>query len=210
MSNRIVELVNLWAQYEAESPDLSIEDFCIRYLLEAEAEAHHPSDALGIPLDGQILALLGRLNKYAGHYSKKALKSVDLNNQEDWLYLIALVDGKTPKKSELIHEMLSEFPTGIEVINRLLKAGLITQFPDPEDKRSKRIKISREGMQVLAESLDSMNDLGRMAFDQLTGLQKSMLLKLLKQLDEHHYRHYRTVKDLDFAETFRLLVADHQ
>jgi hypothetical protein len=53
------------------------------------------------------------MSKFATHYSKKAIKDSGLKNTQDWFYLIGLIDGKTQKKSEHIHKMLSEFPKGV-------------------------------------------------------------------------------------------------
>jgi DNA-binding MarR family transcriptional regulator len=50
---------------------------------------------------------------------------------------------------ELIHIHNLEAPTGIEIIKRLLKNKLVSEFTDPEDKRAKRIKITCSGSKEL-------------------------------------------------------------
>ena len=204
--NKIVELVNLWDHYEKDTEDMTIHDFCVKYLSEFRQEEKHESDDYGMPLQSQMAALLLRMSKFATHYSKKALKDSALNNTEDWFYLIGLIDGRAPKKSEYIHEMLSEFPTGIEIINRLLKLGMLEEIPDPGDKRSKRIKITNSGLALLYSTLPRMNKIGDMAFDRLDTIEKSILLNLLKKLETFHNKHYREVKELGFEGAFGVLV----
>jgi hypothetical protein len=205
-SNKLVELVNLWDHYAKHAEDLDIHDFCIKYLSEFHQKEEHESDNYGMPVQSQMAGLLLRMGKFATHYSKKALKDSALNNTEDWFYLIGLIDGKTPKKSEYIHGMLSEFPSGIEVINRLLKLGMIEEIADPTDKRSKRIKITQTGLGLLYATLPKMNKIGDMAFDKLDTIEKSILLNLLKKLETHHNMHYKEVKELGFEGAYGVLV----
>jgi hypothetical protein len=204
--HKIVELVNLWDKYDNGPEELTIHDFCIKYLSEFHQNEEHESDNYGMPVQSRMAGLLLRMGKFATHYSKKALKDSALNNTEDWFYLIGLIDGKTPKKSEYIHEMLSEFPSGIEVINRLLKLGMIEEIPDLMDKRSKRIKITNSGLGLLYSTLPKMNKIGDMAFDRLDNIEKSILLNLLKKLETHHNKHYREVKELGFEGAYGVLV----
>ena len=42
-----------------------------------------------------------------------------------------------------------EAHTGIEIIKRLLKSHLISEFEDSEDKRAKRIRITTKGREEL-------------------------------------------------------------
>nr|HMP31172.1 hypothetical protein [Saprospiraceae bacterium] len=86
--NKIVELVNIWDHYEKENKDLTIHDFCVKYLSEFHKEEKHESDDYGMPVQSQMAGLLLRMGKFATHYVKKALKDSVLNNTEDWFYLI--------------------------------------------------------------------------------------------------------------------------
>jgi DNA-binding MarR family transcriptional regulator len=206
MKNKVVELVNLWADYEAANPDLTIDAFCRQYLADHTPRAEPEEDFQDFPLNGQLAGLIGRLNKYAGLYCKKALQHVGLDNIEDWIYLIALSGMGTPKKSELIYEMLSEFPSGIDIIKRLVRLGLVEEFPDEHDRRSKRVRISPQGTDVLGRSFPYMERVGSMAFDTLRQDEKLLVYHLLKRLDHHHTDHYKHVRNADFDEAFQRLV----
>jgi MarR family transcriptional regulator, lower aerobic nicotinate degradation pathway regulator len=205
MKNKLVELVNIWAKYEEINPNLSIEDFCVRYLAEHTQAPSHEDDDKNIPTNGLLAALIGKLNKYASLYCKKAIENFGLRNIDDWIYLISLQEMGTPKKSELIYAMLSEFPSGIDIIKRLLTLELVEEFPDEQDKRSKRLKITPKGLQTLVASLPYMEKVGNMAFDTLNEREKIMILTILKRLDNHHNEHYKIVRNLEFEEAYRVL-----
>ncbi|AFK01946.1 regulatory protein MarR [Emticicia oligotrophica DSM 17448] len=204
MSKKIVELVNLWSKYEDENPEMSITDFCVRYLAENN-DTRYVTDTLKLPINAQLASLMGRLVKFSNHYAKKALDHFPLNNLEDWVYLISLMDLRTPKKSELIYEMLSEFPSGIDIIKRLIAADLVEEFPDENDKRSKRVRITEKGLQVLSESMSYMDKVGVMAFDTLSASEKEMVVNILKRLDNFHNERFKEVRVSEFNEAFEIL-----
>ena len=203
--NELVKLVNAFAQYEDEQAHLTAEDFCKKYLADHVRKVRHESDNYGMSQQTQLLGLVIRLNKFASVYAKKALKKINFNS-EDWFYLISLIDGSTPKKSELIHQHLSEFPSGIEIIKRLLKGGFIEEIPDETDKRSKRVKITPTGIQILVESLDDMNQIGPMAFSTMSATEMEMVSNLLKRLDNFHEGHIKTIRDSSFEEACEILI----
>jgi MarR family transcriptional regulator, lower aerobic nicotinate degradation pathway regulator len=208
MKNRLVELVNIWAKYEEINPDLTIEDFCVHYLAEHTQAPAHEDDHKDIPTNGLLAALIGKLNKYASLYCKKAIENFGLRNIDDWIYLISLQEMGTPKKSELIYAMLSEFPSGIDIIKRLLTLELIEEFPDEQDKRSKRLKITPKGLQTLVASLPYMEKVGNMAFDTMNESEKKIVLNIFKRLDNYHAGHYKTVRNLEFEEAYQVLAPE--
>lgn len=203
--NKIVELVNEWARMEEEDPDLDLTEFCVRYLAERTDLAGFTQQNEHAPMvvEDKLSAHLGRMGKYVQLYSRKAMQDMPLNNVEDAIYLIALSGLGRPKKSELIHVMLSEFPSGIEVIKRLINFGLVEEFPDEEDRRSKRVEITGKGREVLAECYPVLSKVGSIAFAGLLPSEKMMLLNLLVKLDGFHTEHYKTARSGDFEEIYQ-------
>lgn len=197
MSKELVKLVNLWDRYSENDPELDIRGFCLKYLSEMGESAAQQVQP-GFTVDGRLINLVNRLNRFAGMYSKKALLHSELNNLEDWGYLISLNFMDSPKKSELIAELLSEFPSGIEVIKRLVNSGLAEEFDDPTDKRSKRIKITQKGQRVLFETMHYMKDIATLAFGPLTEAEKQLLMLLLQKLDKFHLDNYKETRPSDY------------
>ncbi|MEZ4897515.1 MAG: MarR family winged helix-turn-helix transcriptional regulator [Saprospiraceae bacterium] len=200
-SNKIVELVNRWAEMESIHPDLTLEGFCWHLLGRMpEYGSEHPYS-----LNARLAGLAGRLSKFATLYSKKALESFTLNTVEEWVYLVRLQQLGQPKKSELIFELISEFPSGSEIIKRLIKKGLVQEYRDPDDRRSKRIEITPQGRHLVFASFPEMERVGEMAFGILTDNEKIVFLKILEKLDRHHGQHYKAVRQAGFREAYRLL-----
>lgn len=204
MSKELVKLVNLWDRYSEQNADLDIKGFCLEYLSEiAESDSLNKKPVFAI--EGRLISLVNRLNRFAAMYSKKALVHSELNNLEDWGYLITISHLGSPKKSELISELISEFPSGIEVIKRLLNNGLTEEYMDSNDRRSKRIKLTDKGRKVLFETMHYMKEISLLAFGPLSNAEKQLLMLILEKLDSFHLDHYKETRPSDYYETLETL-----
>lgn len=217
-TKNIVELVNRWAEYETTHPDAAIADFCAHYLISQEPlpitapvegennqETAVDGDSEHWRPEARLGALIGRLARYANLYAKKAMQPFEFKSMEEPIYLLALLELGTPKKSELIYAMLSEFPSGIDIINRLIGTGLIEEFPDEHDRRSKRLRITQRGLAKLHACSPALNQVVQVAFGTLSELEKVLLVRVLDRLDAYHNEHFGEVRTADFAEVYERL-----
>lgn len=200
-SQLVVALVNQWAIYEQERETPSLRDFCLWYLTNQPVALADQGDIFdAIPINGLLGKLMGRVGQYDHVYTKKALTELGLNNVDDMMYLHMIHYLKFPRKADLIHEMLSEFPSGIEIIRRLLRQGLLAEMPDETDKRAKRVRLTKPGEQLLFASYALLHEAGQMMYDVLTDPEKQLLAHLLSRLDEFHVIHIRRLR----SESFRI------
>lgn len=209
--SKLVELVNLWAAHSAENPDLSIEDFCVKVLASRAATQMPPvpigEDRTMTPnrIDAYLGMLIGKLNKYTHLYFKKAFHGMVISHLEDVVYLKVLSGMGSPRKTDLIGTMVSEFPSGIDVIKRLITAGFADEVPDEQDRRSKRLHITASGQEFLASAVPQLDRVAELAFGQLSHGEKSLLLNLLGRLDHFHSQRLKEVRALDFEAAAVLL-----
>jgi DNA-binding MarR family transcriptional regulator len=73
------------------------------------------------------------------------LAPTNLSSIDEYSFLLHLAYQDSFRKMELVELHNLEAPTGIEIIKRLLKKQLVEEFPDEEDKRAKRIRITKAG-----------------------------------------------------------------
>ncbi len=203
MKNKLVELVNLWAEFEESHPAAELDTFC-RWVLARQTPAAREAVMAGVSVDGRIGRLIGKLGRYASIYSKKAFAGLPLNNFEDLGYLWQTEFMGAPTKSELIHAMLSEFPSGVDVIKRLVGLGLLEEFPDERDKRSKRVRLTRAGSALAAESRPIAGRVAQVVVADLSEPEKTILLGALEHLAEYHDERYKAVRGAeDFEAVYR-------
>ena len=138
-------------------------------------------------LDNNIARLFIFMSRYAKSYIKKALLHTSLATAEDFTCLAILLTHSSLSKSELIQLNLIEKTSGTEIINRLLSNGLVTQWDDQEDKRSKRIAISEKGKELLYIVFADMNHVSKIITGKLSLSEKITLQYLLQQLEDFHF-----------------------
>ncbi|NJO02322.1 MAG: winged helix DNA-binding protein [Bacteroidia bacterium] len=204
-NNKLVELVNRWHTYESSNPGVEIADFCRYYLAQQKQIPLSDSGLLpeeaDMSLESELARAVGRLTRFSYFYSKKALAELNLNNLEDFLYLLSVQMMGTPRKSELIRNHLSEFTSGIEVIKRLTRLELLYEFQDPDDKRSKRLRITEKGQQILRECFPPMEKVAHLVFGFLTEDEKHIVLHLLDKLDHIHSDLHPQIRNKSWDET---------
>lgn len=142
----------------------------------------------GEPDSGTILVMLITfLSRYAKIYGKKALDKSPLNSLDEYGFLATLTAMPSLTKSELIQQNLLEFTSGIEIIKRLRKHGLIEEFPDPNDGRSRRVKLTEAGKAMFWDLKGEMELMARIVEADLKEEEKGMLLPVLYRLHQFHY-----------------------
>jgi len=201
----IHQLINLVAELEAENQgrEVSIQDFT-GFLLNKVGDptgnnsnsevrfGDNDTAALDIAyqLDNNISRLFVFMSRYAKSYIKKALEGTPLQTVEDFTALAILLTHNHLSKSALISHNLQEKTSGTEVIRRLIAYGLIRQWDDVKDKRSKHIAITNEGKALLFQIFVHTNYVGKIITGKLTVAEKFTLQYLLQKLENFHLEHY--------------------
>ncbi|MFC3881288.1 MarR family winged helix-turn-helix transcriptional regulator [Algoriphagus namhaensis] len=137
---KIIELVEI---YQEGHSSQKVEDFTIwlnNTLFSANSGDEHSTH------DELVLAFkLMFLNKELKKQTKSILLKSAISSIDEYSFLLHLDYQESFRKMEIVEMHNLEAPTGIEIIKRLLKNKLIEEFPDNEDKRAKRIKITNKG-----------------------------------------------------------------
>jgi DNA-binding MarR family transcriptional regulator len=186
----IHQLIGLVEQLENENRgrEVSIQDFT-GYLLNTVADqnenltngevrfGNNDTAALKIAyqLDNNIGRLFVFMSRYAKFYIKKALEGTPLQTSEDFTALAILLTHDNLSKGELISHNLQEKTSGTEVIRRLIATGLVREWNDVKDKRSKHIAITDKGKELLYSVFVDMNHVGKMITGKLTVAEKFTL-----------------------------------
>ena len=120
-------------------------------------------------------------NRYYKAFAKKVLGESELSSPDgfSFLYHMSLTDSF--RKMELIKMHHLEPPSGIEVLKRLLKKGLIEEFDDADDRRAKRIKITDKGRKELEVVLPKMSEVFSLMTADLSLNEKLHMLAFLNR-----------------------------
>jgi DNA-binding MarR family transcriptional regulator len=195
MNNTLVEMVNLFYAFQCENPNIevSIEDFCKHYLANENIrknEKYLPNYNQNFPIEGQLGRFLGRMAKFTDVELKIVAQSIDVDNIEEIWYLGAMYDLQNPTKSDIIHYCISEFSSGIAVINRLIAKEFIEEYPDLKDKRAKRLRITPKGTQKLISAFPELENMASHIFSPLSNDEKEIFFQIFSKLHKHHEDRY--------------------
>ncbi len=133
-----------------------------------------------------INTLIVHMNRYAKTYSKSAICNSRFATQEDFIYLINLKAYGAMTKTDLIKKNIHEKPVGMQIINRLIKKGWIEQNGSLEDRRSKIVLITPDGISVLDQSMKKIKQATEIVTGNLSYAEKIELIKLLQKLENFH------------------------
>lgn len=208
--NKTVELVNLWAEFEAKYPEGSIEDFC-RYTLIRERESRQSGEMMGgvIPPhpNAALLKLIGRIHKLNAAYANSALEGTGLNQLEEMGMLLTILQIKNPRKTEVIYSNLMELSSGTDMLNRLKNRGLLSESADKEDKRSKRLRLTPAGMAVIDRCMIRLAMMARMMTRDMPEEDQQLCIQLLRNMEIKLAARWVQDKGRDFDEVYKELQA---
>ncbi|MCF8452077.1 MAG: winged helix DNA-binding protein [Pedobacter sp.] len=216
------QLLNLVEDFEQESTgrELCLSDFSgflINKLEHSDAsltsldarfgKREAETQELAYQIDNAIGRLFVYMSRYAKSYIKKTLEGTPLQSPEDFTALAILLTHESLSKGELINRNIQEKTSGTEVIRRLLAAGLVIQWDDKTDKRSKRISITDTGKDLLHKVFDDMNYVGKMVTGNLGFSEKLKLQYLLQKLETFHFQLHEE-KLINTKEDIRLMAVN--
>lgn len=209
--NQTVELVTHWGEFEQKHPKGSIDEFCRYYL------AHHKQKNIEGTLvggvvpsfnDGLLLKIIGRISKLNMVYANIALKGTELNQIEEFGILQTIRKEKNPKKTEVIYANLFELSSGTDMLNRMKKRGLIKEYADKDDKRSKRIELTVKGEKVAATCSEKIGKNAIMLMKNLDDDAKDLCIQLLKNIEIKFSSLWQKHKGKEFDDIYKELMTD--
>ncbi|GAB3219690.1 MarR family winged helix-turn-helix transcriptional regulator [Spirosoma arcticum] len=160
----------------------------------------HPLLDTAVASDVEIGMLVSCVYRYAKLYSKKALAGTPISTIDEFTYLAQLLSDTKPSKTELIEENIQEKTTGTEILRRLINNGLIEQFDDPNDRRSKRLKLTSPGFELMHQIMPRMNQVATLVGGNLSVAEKQQLVGLLQKLHLFHNPLFLNERDLPIEE----------
>lgn len=183
--NKTAELVNAWAAYEAKYPEAGLKDFCRSYLAESDETGDPGFWMSPVPPDSISLLtkLVGRIAKLHSIYAVNSFKECGINSFDEFLYLNSIASTRELRKTEAVTANFNELSSGLLIIDRLIKAKLVAEQPDKEDKRSKRMQVTKKGLQILETCYKKLADINKLCFEGLNEEQVKLCTQLLQPVE---------------------------
>jgi DNA-binding MarR family transcriptional regulator len=207
--DKTIELVNAWAAFAGTHPTGSIEDFCRHYLAHRQQQEVKGTLVGGVVpdiTDGLLLKIIGRISKLNMNYANLALKGTGLNQIEEFGILLTIKQEKNPKKTEVIYANLFELSSGTDMLTRMKKRGIIKEYDDKEDRRSKRIELTAKGEKIANTCKAKILKNATMIMSGLTEDDKQLCIQLLKNIEVKFSALWQKHKGKQFEEIYKEVV----
>ncbi len=217
---KVQELISLWDEFESKTGCEDFSDFG-RWLhghnqniaerddskiAEISNEASSHLDFYKKMHDGrQFLTLLSRSSRFIDFYIKKALEGLAIGSRLEFQFLVSIFEMQNPRKTDVIYFNLVELSTGVETLKRMQRNGLVSDMPDPGDKRTKRLKLTEKGKNTLSQAMEKFGMLDQLAHSfGKDGSWKGFIPSLI-WFNDFHNEIYHKHKDKPFDELMRLM-----
>ncbi|KIA83592.1 MarR family transcriptional regulator [Kaistella solincola] len=210
--NLVIEILSELNTFQKSqnSNQPTLDDFRL-YLNEKAYERENPRnltekyDLKVFDLENEIAKQVIMLGRYSKHLIKKSLENhSDLIN-EDFTYLFRLMDYPSLTKMQLIEKNAHEKQSGIEIIKRLVRNGLIEESPDENDKRSTRIAVTEKGKKVFQQAMQDITVVSKIMCGKLSSEEKEQLLNSLKKLNTFHHTVYTNLRNEDPEKILKMV-----
>jgi MarR family transcriptional regulator, lower aerobic nicotinate degradation pathway regulator len=156
----------------------------------------------------ELSVLVGTLFRYVKTYAKRAFEGSEIQNIDEFTFLVTLLGQGEMSKTELISKNVMEKTTGMEIIKRLTKQGFLFQKENLKDGRSQVLSLSTEGRLALYGILEKMSQVSTLVSGNLAADEKLMLFTLLNKLDHFHRPIFDHEKNASLAQISEKYLAD--
>lgn len=187
--DEIVELVTHWAHFKKVYPKATLEEFHRFQLAKMDSgtlASEHIKGKDPQSIDNRFMKVIARLHLAYNVYLRIALKDTPLAAIEKFAFLAGLNVLGESSKTQVISYVMMEMSTGSDILNRLLKEGFISQRNDPNDRRSKLIKITKEGDKVLQQCFKKTALVRKILLADLTEDEEKICVQILYPIQEKH------------------------
>lgn len=205
----VVQLVTRWAEFRKVYPDGTIEEFHRFELAKRDNGALASEHIKGNDpqsTSNRFMKVIARLHLSYNVYLRIALKDTPLAAIEKFAFLAALNVIGESSKTQVINYAMMEMSTGSDILKRLMKDQFISQRNDPNDKRSKLIKITDKGLQVLQQCFERTAMIRSILLRDLTEDEEKICVQILYPIQEKHTKlavesKNKTIKEILQAQT---------
>ena len=210
--NLVIEILSELDDFQKSQPSnqKTLEDFRL-YLNEKAYERENPRnltekyDLKVFDLENEIAKQVIMLGRYSKHLIKKSLENHNDLINEDFTYLFRLMDYPSLTKMQLIEKNAHEKQSGIEIIKRLVRNGLIQESPDENDKRSTRVQVTAKGKKVFQESMKDITVVSKIMCGKINADEKAQLLNSLKKLNTFHHTVHTNMRNEEPAKILKMV-----
>lgn len=116
----------------------------------------------------QLARSLGRVASIQRTLLRLALRD-NPGIEPEWYYFLSTIDerGAVRKTDVISINLLLEPTTGIDILNRMIKAGVLDEKEDPADGRARLLRLTKKGLTMLKKAEQQAERVVELFFEQM-------------------------------------------
>lgn len=181
---QMIDLAEAYEQAGGDTTRFDQEDF-IGWMMTRQQARKTPVAPEETP-NGLIAMYLSFMARYAQFYGRRVFRGSEVYSEDDWGVLVSLYPTGRMTKTEVMRGCIMEKSSGNEVLKRLLKNGLLREFPHPDDGRSKLVELTDAGRAAFESVQHGISNLANTVVADLDEEEKQALLRILIKLNRYH------------------------
>lgn len=206
--NPIVELITAWDAFQNGHAGATVKDFC-RYYLNREEKQEPSKGNMPPDLDATMANLIGRLGVMVEAYSKMALQA-EGDIELEWFYFMnTLYHQQESNKTDVIQYNIYGQSTGIDILNRIEKAGYIKERNNPDDKRARLVKLTSKGEKKVMKCREVLYKGAYLMFGGMDADDKQLIIQLLANTEIKHTGIFAEHKGESIDTLLELVYGEH-
>lgn len=105
--------------------------------------------------------------------------------EPEWYYFLHSINERVAvRKTDVISmNLLLEPTTGIDILNRMIKAGVIDEKEDPADGRARLLRLTKKGQTILKKAEQQVERVVSLLFDKLNESQRAVMESALAAIE---------------------------
>lgn len=181
----LLDIIQAYSRLSAQQPmDYAAFIQAAHAQLTQPQEAVEPSEQDALHTLRMLSYALQRVSRIARQLGKKTLAGTPLFSIEEFTVLNTVYHRQPISKSDLNKVVVLEATTGTQLTRRLVKAGLLYESQDPQDRRSWLLSLTESGEALRHATFAALEPEIRFKFKALNYEEQLQLLTLLRKLDE--------------------------
>gem|GEM_PF-4740775 len=129
----------------------------------------------------ELSRLIGRIASIQRTCLRLALRDSPGIEPEWYYFLHSINEKKAVRKTDIIsYSLILEPTTGIDILNRMIHAGILDEHPDPKDGRARLLRLTGKGSATLKKAQQQAEEIAILLF----GTTANPTIKTLEEIEQ--------------------------
>lgn len=195
MNKEVIKLIEKFDEFSTATGSTDLLDFSVWLNRSAGSKEEPGKPESEVQTGRDIAYLINRLARFSKFQTRKVLADFNMTSIDEFYFLLSIGRLGSPSKNEVYKDTITELTTGAQIMRRIISNGFVSEIPDVQDKRVKRVRLTEKGEKIKNKIFLEFSQSVVLKTGNLSREEKENFLNILKKLDEFHSLIYENDPD---------------